>query len=124
MNEESKKFVVQNESHAEAIKILRDEMSGEINRLRTGYDEKILELEKRLEVALGKNQHLKFTLTSTKFSGSCLKKETMGKTSIYGRSDKLQLMLSFGQFLMANALLIAKYPVNFYRKLTLHGTLM
>ena len=55
MIEERKKAAVEGQRRDEEMRKLRDELNGEINRLRTSYDEKIEDLERRLEVALGRS---------------------------------------------------------------------
>ena len=52
--EERKRASAHTEHHQEEMDKIKDDFNGQISRLRVEYDEKVEDLEKRLEVALGK----------------------------------------------------------------------
>lgn len=57
--EERKRAANNSEHQQEEMEKLKDDFSGQISRLRVEYDEKVEDLEKRLEVALGaKLEHM------------------------------------------------------------------
>ena len=51
--EERKRASAHTERHQEEMDKIKDDFNGQISRLRVEYDEKVEDLEKRLEVALG-----------------------------------------------------------------------
>ena len=57
--EERKRASTQAENHQNELEKIRDDLNGQLSRLRVDYDEKVEDLEKRLEVALGaKLEHM------------------------------------------------------------------
>ena len=57
--EERRKASSEGDRHQEEMDKLRDDLNGQISRLRADYDDKVEDLEKRLEVALGaKLEHM------------------------------------------------------------------
>lgn len=57
--EERKRSAAHTEHHQEEMDKIKDDFNGQISRLRVEYDEKVEDLEKRLEVALGaKLEHM------------------------------------------------------------------
>ena len=55
--EERKRASAHTEHHQEEMDKIKDDFNGQISRLRVEYDEKVEDLEKRLEVALGKAEN-------------------------------------------------------------------
>ena len=57
--EERKRAASQAESHQNELERVKDDLNGQLSRLRVDHDEKVEDLEKRLEVALGaKLEHM------------------------------------------------------------------
>ena len=54
VQEEKRKAGILSENHSREIEALRADLNGQLSALKTSYDQKIVDLERRLEVALGK----------------------------------------------------------------------
>ena len=55
VQEEKRKAGILSENHSREIEALKADLNGQLSAMKTSYDQKILDLERRLEVALGKS---------------------------------------------------------------------